>query len=122
MTAPSNAHALIIEDEMIIAMELEELLREIGFSSFDVAATPEEAVDHATASRPALITADVRIVGGTGIEAVRAITERLGDIPHVYVTGNVSMLRDEHAPAVVEKPINPRRFQLACASACGMAT
>lgn len=104
---------------MIIALEVEELLRGIGFATFDVAATPEDAIEQATRHRPDLITADVRIVGGTGIEAVRAITQRLGEIPYIYVTGNVDMVSDVDATTVVEKPINPRHFRRACAVASG---
>jgi CheY-like chemotaxis protein len=112
----SAPHALIIEDEMIIALEVEDLLRGLGYRSFDIAATPADAVEQATQHRPDLITADVRIVDGTGIEAVRAITERLGEIPYFYVTGNVDMLKGERAE-VVEKPISPRAFARACAAA-----
>lgn len=109
-------HALIIEDEMIIALEVEDLLRGLGYRSFDIAATPTDAVEQASRHRPDLITADVRILGGTGIEAVRAITERLGEIPYFYVTGNVDMLKGEGV-AVVEKPISPKAFAKACAAA-----
>ena len=119
MPAKSAPHALIIEDEMIIALEVEDLLRGVGFATFDVAATPEEAVDQATRQRPDLITADVRILGGTGIEAVQAITRELGEIPYFYVTGNVDMLKDVDAARIVEKPINAHHFRRACAVAGG---
>lgn len=115
MPAKSATHALIIEDEMIIALEVEALLREIGFVTFDVAATPSDAIEKANRHRPDLISADVRIVEGTGIEAVRAIRDRLGEIPYIYVTGNVEMVPAVDAEAVVEKPINPRAFRRACA-------
>lgn len=118
MPDQTSPHALIIEDEMIIALEVEDLLRELGYRSFDVAASPAEAIEQASRHRPDLITADVRILDGTGIEAVKAITERLGEIPYFYVTGNVDMLRGETA-GVVEKPISPRAFARACAAAVG---
>lgn len=117
MSATPSTHALIIEDQMIIALEVEWLLREIGFVTFDVAATPNDAIDKASRHRPDLITADIRIIDGTGIEAVRAITDRLGEIPYIYVTGNIDMIPDIHADAVVEKPIDPRAFRRACAVA-----
>ena len=110
------AHALIIEDEMIIALEVEDLLRGLGYRSFDIAATPRDAIEQATHHRPDLITADVRIVDGTGIEAVKAITAQLGEIPYFYVTGNVDMLKGE-AAEVVEKPISARAFARAAAAA-----
>jgi len=121
MPSPSNTHALVIEDDMIIALEVEHLLRDLGYRSVDIASTPAQALQQAAARKPDLITADVRIIGGTGIEAVKAITDRLGEIPYFYVTGNVDMLKGEHPPAVVEKPINPREFRRACACVVGSA-
>lgn len=103
---------------MIIALEVEDLLRQLGYRSFDIAATPADAIAQANQHRPDLITADVRILDGTGIEAVKAIIERLGEIPYLYVTGNVDMLKGERAE-VVEKPISPRAFARACAAAVG---
>lgn len=108
-------HALIIEDDAIIALEIEHRLRDLGYDSFDVAVSPAEALDCATGRRPDLITADVRIVGGTGIDAIHAIVAALGEVPFFYVTGNVDMLREEGGVLVVEKPVQPRAFAAACA-------
>jgi CheY-like chemotaxis protein len=83
-----SRHALIIEDEILIAYEIQDVLERLGFESFDLAASPAEAVACATAQRPSLITADMRIVGGTGLEAVRAIVRAIGEVPVVYVTAN----------------------------------
>jgi len=104
---------------MIIALEVQHLLEELGYRSFDIADSPQDALDQATRRRPDLITADVRILRGTGIEAVRAITAQLGEIPYFYVTGNRDMLADEQAPAIVEKPINHHQFAQACLRVAG---
>jgi CheY-like chemotaxis protein len=112
---PGPRHALIIEDDVIIAIEIEERLRDLGYVSFDVAVSPAEALSCATARRPDLITADVRIVGGTGIDAIHAIVAVLGEVPFFYVTGNIDMLREEGGVLVVEKPVQPRAFAAACA-------
>lgn len=114
-SGPGLRHALIIEDDAIIALEIEHRLRDLGYDSFDVAVSPAEALSYATARRPDLITADVRIVGGTGIDAIRAIVAALGKVPFFYVTGNVDMLREEGGVLVVEKPVQPRAFAAACA-------
>lgn len=110
-------HALIIEDEMLIALELESLLQDMGYASVDIADTPQDALACARLRRPDLMTADVRIIGGTGIDAVKAIHEALGPIPWVYVTGNADMLKDEPANRVVDKPINAKALATACALA-----
>lgn len=110
----SQRHALIIEDEILIALEVEALLAEQGFDTFDIAESPQEALDCALRHQPDLITADYRIIGGTGVEAVTAILARLGPIPVVYVTGNADQL-GARTRAVVDKPISPHRLAEACA-------
>ena len=119
--AARSRHALIIEDEILIAYEVQHALEELGFDSFDLARSPREAVAFARAHRPDLITADLRIVGGTGLEAVEAITAQMGEIPVVYVTANADQLRDRRAPAVVEKPIAWPVLMDACSRVCGLA-
>ncbi len=99
-------------------MEVEALLAEQGFDSFGIAESPQEALDCALRRQPDLITADYRIIGGTGVEAVTAILARLGPIPVVYVTGNADQL-GARTRTVVDKPISPRRLAEACAVATG---
>jgi len=113
-TVPPGRHALIIEDEMLIALEVESLLHDFGFTTCDIADSPQDAVRCALAHRPDLVTADVRILNGTGVEAVVAITDRLGPIPHVYVTGNADMLAGQTAAPVVDKPLSRRALAAAC--------
>ena len=110
-------HALIIEDEVLIALEMESLLGELGFGSFEVADSPRDALESARRARPDLITADYRIIGGTGVEAVEAILAELGPIPVVYVTGNPDMVPG-HGRPVVDKPIDGGALARACQSVC----
>jgi CheY-like chemotaxis protein len=114
----TGKHALIIEDEMLIALEVESLLYDFGFASCDIVDNPADAVKSAVAHRPDLVTADIRILGGTGIEAMLAITERLGPVPHIYVTGNADMLTGKTAAPVVDKPLSRRALAEACERAC----
>lgn len=117
MTEHAKArHVLIIEDEILVAFEVEALLMEQGFTSFDIADSPADALALAMAHPPDLITADYRIVDGTGEEAVEAIQRHLGRIPVVYVTGNADQLEGRLTP-VVDKPISARRLREACVRA-----
>ena len=109
-----EGHVLIIEDEPVIALELEILLGDLGFRSFDVADCPQDALACARAHRPALITADYRIFAGTGVEAVQMITAAVGEIPVVYVTGNPDMLPAHSSSAIIDKPISPIALAAAC--------
>jgi CheY-like chemotaxis protein len=106
-------HALIIEDEMMIALSLEQMLTGLGFRSFDIADTAVAAMLCARKHRPDMITADGRIKGGTGMEAVDQITKAMGAIPVVYVTGNPTFLVGRGP--VVAKPFSSETLGAACA-------
>ncbi len=112
-----EGHVLIIEDEPVIALELEILLGDLGYRSFDIADCPQDALACAKAHRPELITADYRILSGTGVEAVELITAAVGRIPVVYVTGNPDLLPAGVDNAVVDKPISPTALAAACVRA-----
>lgn len=116
-----RGHVLIIEDEPVIALELEALLGDLGYGSFDFADCPQEALSRARAMRPTLITADFRIQGGTGVEAVELIFAAFGQIPVIYVTGNPDLLPPDSGSAVIDKPISARALALACARLTGRA-
>lgn len=113
-TRTTHRHALIIEDEMLIALEVESLLHDFGFDSCDIADNPADAMRCALAHKPDFVTADVRIFGGTGIDAMRAITAELGPIPHVYVTGNPDMIAGQTSAPIVDKPLSRRALAAAC--------
>lgn len=115
-------HALIIEDEPLMAMHLETVLEEIGFTSFDHAATEAEAVGAAACRRPALITADYRLREGNGVDAVRAIRAAHGLVPVVFVTGSRAEV-EALVPdlPVVAKPIAEAEFRGRVAEALAAA-
>lgn len=81
-------HALIIEDESMIAMAIEDILRNLGFITFDFASSPEMAIEAAAQRCPDLITSDVQLKPGCGISAVITICESVA-IPVIFITGNV---------------------------------
>jgi CheY-like chemotaxis protein len=112
----SGGHVLIIEDEPVIALEIEALLSDMGFSTFDIADSPEDALACARGRRPDLITADYRILGGTGVAAVEMIAAVLGEPRVIYVTGNAGQF-DPGDHAVVDKPILPGALARACEAA-----
>lgn len=99
-------HALIIEDEKLIALQIEDILRDIGYQSFDHASSVSDAVDAARDRCPGLITADHRIIGGTGAQAVLKICSGRF-IPVLFVTSSEKEVK-EHIPQalVVDKPFS----------------
>ena len=52
---------LIIEDEPVIAADIEALVRELGHQVVDIAATHNEALDAVAKKRPGLVLADIQI-------------------------------------------------------------
>ena len=97
-------HALIIEDESLIAMAIEDALRGCGFTSFDFAATAEEAVKSAARQCPDLVTADVQLRPGCGITAVQTICSKR-PIPVLFITGVPGEVRIRMpGHALIEKP------------------
>ena len=78
--------ALILEDEVVIAIDLEQAMYELGFQTSKLASTPSRAVSLAMNSKPYIALVDVCLEGGReGIEAARWLREVCG-VPVVFVT------------------------------------
>ena len=107
---------LIIEDEPIIAMDIEELVRNCGHHVIGVAATEAEAVAIATRSKPGLILADINLgKGGDGTAAVARILKRQ-QAPVIFVTAYPERLLTGETvePAfVITKPFDPMTLAIA---------
>ena len=100
-------HAFIIEDEYLIGQSLQDMLSELGFTSFSFARSEDAAVMGANAQDIDLISADVRLLPGDGVNAVEAICSRR-DIPVIYITGFAEELEERLPEAtVVQKPVKP---------------
>jgi CheY-like chemotaxis protein len=93
-------HALIIEDEPLIALLIEDHLRASGYASVDFAVTEVEAVASARRRCPDLVTADVTLAQGCGIAAVEAICAG-GHVPVVFITATAWEVRARISHAVV---------------------
>jgi DNA-binding response OmpR family regulator len=106
-------HAFIIEDDYLIAQSLRDMLEGMGFTQFGFARSEDAAVMGARDHHFDLITADVRLLPGDGLNAVEAIC-RKRKIPVVFITGYKDEIT-ERAPdaVVVQKPI--KRSELAAA-------
>jgi DNA-binding response OmpR family regulator len=99
-------HALIIEDESLIAMAIEDALRGCGFTSFDVAVSADEATTAAASKCPDLITADVELRPGCGIKAVQSICSEQ-TVPVIFITGSPGKVRIRMpGHALIEKPFS----------------
>ncbi|MES2969330.1 MAG: response regulator [Pseudomonadota bacterium] len=78
---------LIIEDEAIIAMDIQMIITEIGHRVTGIARTRTAAVDLAARDRPDLILADIQLADqSSGIDAVNDILAQFDDIPVIFIT------------------------------------
>ena len=116
LRATTATDVLIIEDEPIIAMDLEELVQSCGHRVVGVAATEAEAIALAKRTRPGLILADINLgLGGDGSSAVSAILA-VHFAPVIFVTAYPERLLtgDAIEPAfVITKPFEPLTLAIA---------
>jgi len=108
------SRVLIIEDESIIALDLENLVVELGHKVIGSAATKDEAVAKARATKPGLVLADINLgEGGSGIDAVTEIL-RSFDIPVIFITAYPERLLTGERPEptyLITKPFLPETVQ-----------
>jgi CheY-like chemotaxis protein len=111
-----TARVLIIEDEPIIALDIQELVERCGHSVVGIAATEAEAVEIARVERPGLVLADINLgAGGDGASAVARILRDL-TAPVIFVTAYPERLLTGEAvePAfIITKPFDPTTLAVA---------
>ena len=80
------SRVLVIEDEPIIALDLEPLVESLGHTVVGNARTRAEAVEMARKHRPGLVLADIRLAdGSSGLDAVNDILADF-DVPVIFIT------------------------------------
>jgi len=81
-----RARILVVEDEMIVAMELQRRLKRLEYVVPAVVASGEEGIKKVAETHPDLVLMDIMLRGAMdGIEAAEQIRERF-NIPVVYLT------------------------------------
>ena len=112
-TVPSR-RALIVDDEFLIAFDLESSMRELGFDVCTVASNERDAIELAKSNLPDVVVMDVYLGGTrTGIETGRWLREVCG-VPVVFVTA--------HSDAETLERIHSRCAHCACAVQAGLST
>jgi signal transduction histidine kinase len=77
---------LIVEDEAIVALDLQHQLEQLGYTVSDVASSGAEAIRKAEETRPDLVLMDVKLQGAMdGAEAAGKLRTRF-DLPVVFLT------------------------------------
>ena len=87
MSKSISGKVLVIEDEAIIALDLEAIMSDMGHRVTGVARTAASAVELFERERPDLILSDIQLAdGSSGIDAVNSILGQASDIPVIYIT------------------------------------
>lgn len=98
-------HILIVEDDVLQAMDLEFALQDAGFTTIGPAATPSSALSILDDKLPDYAILDYNLAHETSADV--AVRLRSEEVPFVYITGQKEQLReDKSAPRaeVFQKP------------------
>jgi CheY-like chemotaxis protein/DNA-directed RNA polymerase specialized sigma24 family protein len=116
----TRAEVLIIEDEPIIAMDIETIVRDLGHTVTGVAVTRDEAVSQAMARRPGLVLADIQLADdSSGIDAVKDILAEF-QVPVIFITAFPERLLTGERPEptfLITKPFQRSTVKAAIAQA-----
>jgi response regulator of citrate/malate metabolism len=111
---------MIVEDEMLLAMELESEVEMAGHQVTGLAMNSSQARELISGAPPDFAFVDIHLMDGpTGIDVGRGLAE--AGIPYVFVSGNIKRIPDDFAGALgaIEKPytMNGMKNALAYVSA-----
>ncbi len=111
---------LIIEDEPIIALDIEGILQDLGHEPIGIARTHTEAIELAAARNPGLVLADIQLAdGSSGLDAVNEILTRI-DVPVIFITAYPERLLTGEKPEpafLITKPFQPDAVKAAISQA-----
>jgi DNA-directed RNA polymerase specialized sigma24 family protein len=101
---------MIIEDEPLIAMDIEQMVQSLGHKVVSIARTHKEAVALFNQTNPRMILADIQLAdGSSGIDAVNDILNTHA-VPVIFITAFPERLLTGERPEptfLVTKPFNP---------------
>ena len=111
---------LIIEDEPVIAADIEALVQDLGHRVVDIATTRAEALEAVMHKSPGLVLADIQLAdGSSGIDAVKDILARF-DVPVIFITAFPERLLTGERPEptfLITKPFQPETVKAAIGQA-----
>ena len=114
----ANESIMIVEDERIVADDLAQTLKQLGYRILAIEGTGESAVKSAAALRPDLILMDIFLAGPmTGIESAAEILRRQ-DVPVIFLTAFADAAIIEKAKRIqpygyILKPYDERELKTA---------
>ncbi len=111
---------LIIEDEPIIALDIEAMVLELGHEVTGIARTHKEAIALMNQRRPGLVLADIQLAdGSSGLDAVNEILHTI-NVPVIFITAYPERLLTGEKPEpafLITKPFQPNAVKAAISQA-----
>ncbi|MCB8838102.1 response regulator [Aurantimonas sp. VKM B-3413] len=105
-----STNIMIIEDEPLIAMDIEQMVESLGHSVTGIARTHKEAIALFEKQNPGMVLADIQLAdGSSGIDAVNDILAQVS-VPVIFITAFPERLLTGERPEptfLVTKPFNP---------------
>ena len=118
--AQLSTRVLIIEDEPIIAADLESLVEELGHKVIGNATTYDEAMASVKADAPGLVLCDIQLAdGSSGIDAANDIL-KIVDVPIIFITAFPERLLTGERPEptfLIPKPFQENTVKAAIGQA-----
>lgn len=108
--------ALIVEDEIFVALDLERILIDAGYDVAGIAADRESAIAAAPGCSFAFVDINLRD-GPTGPEIAKRMSEEYG-VKVVFVTANPAQIGDVECLGYIRKPFSDAAILAAAALAC----
>jgi DNA-directed RNA polymerase specialized sigma24 family protein/CheY-like chemotaxis protein len=113
-------NVLIIEDEPIIALDIEGIVEDLGHSITGIARTHKEAVASVKSHPPGLVLADIQLAdGSSGLGAVNEILQSI-NVPVIFITAFPERLLTGKKPEpafLITKPFQPDAVKAAISQA-----
>jgi DNA-binding NtrC family response regulator len=114
----SQLKVLVVEDQVMIAMDVELILYDNGAQAVETAASCELAIEKLASFRPDVAILDINLGTGTSLPVAEILLDRR--IPFIFATGygDSSMLPETMAAAVIlQKPFEATALTRALADA-----
>lgn len=120
LSAQPPTRILIIEDEPVIALDIQAMVERSGHEVVGIATTHREAVDLARRQQPGLVLADIQLADdSSGIEAVNEILAHY-EVPVIFITAFPDRLLTGERPEpafLITKPFDPEILHVSIAQA-----
>lgn len=116
----AGATALIVEDQMLIAIDLEEILEDAGVTVLATLTSTRDAIDFLAQYVPDIAILDIDLGHETSEPVARLLLEQ--NIPFVFATGyddNGAIPADLSAVPVVRKPFEREGLRASLRTAMG---